>query len=108
MSNENRPVVPNGPTRPADTSNNAPVAAATEESEKQRGGRRPYSEILQETEELAKRVEELKTALLPFARIPDDGAKKAEDVLYRLAREDGKADIKCGDIRRARRAIGLP
>ena len=101
------PVVPNGPTAA-----NAPTTDENPQSEIRnpptKGGRRPYDELLEENKAQATRIEELRTAVMPLALLPDDGAKADADCLYTLTRNSGSAKILCGDIRRARRAIGMP
>ncbi len=64
-------------------------------------------EGLEENRVLADRVKELTAALRPFARLPDDRHKKAEDVLYKLVRGEARAELTCGQLRAARQALDL-
>ena len=112
MAQDREPRVPDGPvggqgnkpSEPAATTQTTPGDGGGDDG-KGKGGRRPYDEILEESKALARRVEELKTAVEPFSRMPDDGAKGAGDVLYRLVRGDQQCEIRCGDVRRAVRAL---
>ncbi len=117
------PKVPNGPTALSGSGNaqgpklpapptgpGAPNPGSDEEdkSEKKNTGcRRPYEEILEENRQLAKRIQELAPAALPFAGIPDDQNKKADETLYVLNRNGREVRITPGQIRTLRAALGL-
>ena len=101
-------VAPSRPAAPAMAAGVKDTVDEGEETRKGRGGRRPYDEILEENEALRRRVDELKAAAEPFGFIPDDGSKPAEAVLYRLVRNGADCPILCGQIRRLRRALGMP
>ncbi len=102
------PVVPDGPTAPAQASDASADAKADGGKDKTSGGRRPYDEILAELKMVQPRIHELLTALAPLAALPDDPTKGPGEVLYILARGGREAKITCGHIRTARGALGLP
>ena len=109
MADPRTPVVPNGPTLPGLVELAGGDNPTSEiRNPQSKGGRRPYDELLEENKAQATRIEELRTAVMPLALLPDDGAKADADCLYTLTRNSGSAKILCGDIRRARRAIGMP
>lgn len=110
------PKVPDGPTKIETQKPNAkelefegqenPPGALR--SPKATGGRRPYEELLEENRVLSARVEELAAALHPFAFVPDDAAEADGYVLYVLNRQGRQCALRCQDVRRARRALGMP
>jgi hypothetical protein len=118
--NIEEPRVPEGPTVPpaggyaaAGETSSAPLPAGaggemTPEpgpaGKTNRGGRKPWDELAEENRILAQRVQDLRQALEPFTRLPDDPAKPADAVLYVLARHGAEMKLTCGQIRAAVKA----
>lgn len=105
------PVAPTEPTTPTDPVETPPldedVQADSDEGPeaKNKGGRRSNKDLVAHNKDLLAENRKLRRALSMFAAIPDDPTKPDNAVLYVLSRGGESTDIRCSDLREARRLV---
>lgn len=72
-----------------------------------RGGRKPWPELAEEHRLLQERVKELLAAAAVLARLPYHADREDAYTEYSITRLGRTVQIRRGEIRRARRAVGL-
>jgi hypothetical protein len=120
LENE-EPRVPDGPTSPAvrpapveigeddDGDLEEPSAPGTSRPARapNRGGRKPWPELAEEHRLLQERVQELEAAAAVLARLPYHADREDAYLEYSITRGGRTVQIHRGEIRLARRAVGL-